>query len=199
MTPTLVRISMIFFCLIGVDSWAFYSTMTTSEVPPPESQNIIGEVQYFGPIQALALKAHWERGISDELGYILSAGIGASLFGAGGAIKWMPFPDLENQPGAGVLAELFLARFEGSRDFSLRLHPLVSKKFHTKIGEIHPYAALPFGYALRGDESKFPIHLTVGSRFEGEKFESFALFLEFGIALKDGVSYGSLGVQTSFK
>jgi len=181
--------------LFSSRSDAQYSTMSTGTLTKSEKTQFLGEFQYITSEQQLNLLARFEHGINQDFDYQLVGGVGASFLAAGAFMKWVPIPDYRNQPAVGGLFGVFLARSQSERDFSLRLHPFVSKRIDSKIGEFEPFASLPVAYAIRGDEDGFPVHLALGTGYQHSEMKDYRVFAEMGIALNYGHPYLSLGIE----
>ncbi|WP_289445200.1 hypothetical protein, partial [Klebsiella pneumoniae] len=80
-------------------------------------------------------------------------GVGSDeFFYTGLFVKYVPFPDTEDQPALGLIGGATFGREEVSLEkeevLTLRVSPLLSKDFETDIGLVTPYASLPISAAF---------------------------------------------------
>jgi hypothetical protein len=114
---------------------------------------------------------------------------GETDFTLGGYWKWIPVPDYDSQPAMGVKVGAVLAR-EGTESIvSLRVHPMISKKYLTEAGTFTPYAALPIGVTSYKEKNIIPMNLVVGSDYHIPGFKKFWFTGEIGINVQDSEAY----------
>jgi hypothetical protein len=117
-------------------------------------------------------------------------GVGDGVdFEVGGLYKYIPFPDTDRQPAIGGEAGIVFARTGGKSEIDLRLNPLVSKKLETEIGDISPYASIPFTVAFRDGSTLVPIQLAFGSEFRLLSTPQLSFFVEGGLNLHEAFGY----------
>lgn len=144
------------------------------------------------------LAARFDGPITDELNWKTLLGFGTTDFFAGGFIKWVPIPDLENQPAIGVTAGVLYANFEDISELSLRVHPFISKKFDLEFGDVSPYLALPVGIATREDETDVPFQAALGVEFLPDGLEKINFVAELGFDINDAFPYFAFGANLTF-
>ena len=116
-------------------------------------------------------------------------GAGTVDFHTGGSIKFVPFPDIENQPALGVRGGLFLVRDANESNIAFQLAPLASKKIESDHGLFTPYGSLAFSYITWREKKRTGTQLIVGSDFQYNKDDELKFGAELGISLNDSYSY----------
>ncbi len=143
---------------------------------------------------------------SQSVDYRLKVGTGATDINLGVAAKWMPIPDLQNQPALGFIFDFdWISDQVGNADFdytTLRMSPLISKSFKWEYGVMTPYAAVPLGlrYLLddagaNQDEFDFFVQLTFGAELNFEAYENLTFFGEAGFDIEEAITYFSLAAR----
>ena len=125
-------------------------------------------------------------------------GFGEVDFHAGGYLKWIPFPDYATQPAIGGLAGVHFAKFGGLSEFSVRVHPYISKSFNLSVGRISPYAALPVALAFIDGETNNPIQFQIGTELRVREIKNVSFLAEFGVDLSESFSFFSLGIAFNY-
>nr|WP_295905887.1 hypothetical protein [uncultured Bdellovibrio sp.] len=137
--------------------------------------------------------------INDATSARITMGAGAVDFNAFVSAKWMPFPDVENQPAMGLRVGAGLARDEDENLLQLQVAPLVSKKFDTEYGLAVPYLAVPFTFLNTKEENTVASNLTVGSEFHYADWNQVTLGGEVGLDLNKSYSYISIFATFPFE
>ena len=122
----------------------------------------------------------------------VTLGGGAVDFNAFASAKWVPFPDVDNQPAMGVRFGAGIARDEGENILQLQVAPIVSKKMETDYGLAVPYLSTPFTFINTKVENVLASNLTVGTEFHYVDFPQGTLGAELGIELNKSYSYISI-------
>jgi hypothetical protein len=138
-----------------------------------------------------------DKGINDEMSARLRLGAGDTDFSAGGSLKWVPFPDYGQQPAVGGKVGGYFWRESEESYFTVRVEPIVSKRFETGIGEFTPYASLPLMLNSGKDKNNTSMQLVGGTEFFHSEADNMTFGAEFGIDTKDSFSYVS-GYVTIF-
>ena len=128
-------------------------------------------------------------------------GFGKIDFQIGGMLKWMPFPDTDSQPAIGGEAGIIFARIGSINQYSIRLHPIVSKRIETEIGDVIPYGSLPFGITVQsggGDETFMPAQLVAGTELRPLEMKNWSFFGELGVNLTKSFGYASVALAYRF-
>ncbi|WP_413944617.1 hypothetical protein [Bdellovibrio sp. HCB-162] len=137
--------------------------------------------------------------INDATSARITMGAGAVDFNAFVSAKWMPFPDVDNQPAMGLRVGAGLARDEDENLLQLQVAPLVSKKFDTEYGLAVPYLAVPFTFLNTKEENTVASNLTVGSEFHYADWNQVTLGGEVGLDLNKSYSYISIFATFPFE
>ncbi|WP_413613376.1 hypothetical protein [Bdellovibrio sp. HCB-110] len=141
----------------------------------------------------------FDTNINEATSARITMGAGAVDFNAFVSAKWMPFPDVDNQPAMGLRAGAGLARDEEENLLQLQLAPLLSKKFDTEYGLAVPYLAVPFTFLNTKEENLVASNLTVGSEFHYADWNQVTLGGEVGFDLNKSYSYISIFATFPFE
>lgn len=137
---------------------------------------------------------------SPSLDYRFKFGSGETDMNLGIAAKWIPIPDLQNQPALGAIFDFDWISDEDFDFLTFRFAPLISKNFKWEYGSMSPYAALPIGgrYYLDetgGDDFDFFLQLTFGVELNFEAYENLSFFGEAGFDIDESITYFSLAAR----
>lgn len=141
------------------------------------------------------LDAAW----SDSLSSRFTLGVGVVDFYSGASLKYIPFPDVAQQPAIGIKASFWYAR-EGTENITTaHLAPMVSKKFQSEdYGLFIPYTALGISiYELDGD-SKTGTQFFIGTDWKAPALPDYNMSAEFAMDLEDSVSHISFFIALPF-
>jgi hypothetical protein len=125
-------------------------------------------------------------------------GFGKVDFQLGGFYKVVPFPDTNGQPAMGAEAGVIFARVKGETEFSLRIHPLISKRFETEVGDLIAYASLPVGFTSRGSQNVIPVQIVGGAELRPLDMANISFFAEFGLNVANSFSHISGAIAFRF-
>ncbi len=180
-------------------SAAYFSTMDTGDITANGRYRIIAEPQIIiDKYEGLNMTGRFSTGLTEDSAVEALVGAGEVDFQLGGFYKWVPFPDVEGQPAIGGKAGVIFARVKGETEFSLRFHPLVSKKFETEAGDITPYASLPIGITNRDDTTFIPVQLAGGAEWKTLSSENLRFMAEIGFNISKAFPYVSVGLVYEF-
>jgi len=189
---------------ISAPAHAYYSVMDTGEVMSSGRYKLTPEIQFITQGGGANVGTNFDYGWNDDVGLRAQIGAGDTDFYLGGFLKYMPFPDIDNQPAIGFNAGLVYARDAGDNDYTVRVEPIVSKKFDVQFGAINPYASLPLGIQHRGadkyvnDHNNLTVQLAVGTQVDLKTLPNVGLMAEIGIDLNKTSNYVSFGGAWSF-
>lgn len=186
--------------LIGANANAYFSTIDNGELVAPgayqasfEPQLLLNDRQGFNVIGRL------DVGLDQQSSLRALVGVGKVDFQIGGFYKIVPFPDTPKQPAIGADAGVIIARYDGDTKISFRLHPLVSKRFESEVGDFTPYASLPIGVTTSTlDGTYTPVQLVGGTEFRSMNYPNVSYFAELGINLNKSFSYVSAALAYRF-
>lgn len=169
---------------------AYFTTLDTGELLQPQQYKAAFAPQLIlNDFEGLNALGTFDVGINEYSSVRGLLGFGEVDFQMGGFYKFIPFPDTPKQPAIGAQVGALVAHVGGDTQFSLRLHPLISKKLQTEIGDLTPYASLPIGVTARDDDTLTPIQFVVGSELRPLNTKNFSYFVELGVELNDAFSY----------
>lgn len=140
-----------------------------------------------------------DTAVSESSSARISMGAGAVDFNAFASFKYIPFPDVENQPSMGFRAGAGIARDEEQNLLQLQFAPLVSKKFDTEYGLAVPYLAVPFTFLNTKEENLVATNLSIGSEFHYVDWDQVTLGAEAGVDLNKSYSYISIFATFPFE
>ncbi len=129
----------------------------------------------------------------------IAMGAGAVDFNAFVSAKWVPIPDVDNQPAMGLRIGAGIARDEEQNLLQLQVAPMVSKKFDTEYGLTVPYLAAPFTFLNTKEENLVASNLTVGSEYHNPDWPQAVLGAELGIELNKSYTYISIFATFPFE
>jgi hypothetical protein len=139
--------------------------------------------------------AKFTQGISelmDAAGFI-GTGSGPRNFRIGGDIVWDFFPDIDRQPGIGLLTRAVYYRIPNTGRLDIFGAPYVHKAMMTSgKDEIDPFFAIPIGEEFSEGTYRTTTQLVFGSMFKAT--EQLRYSLELGINLNYTETYISGGI-----
>lgn len=192
-------LSLAAFALFSFSAHGYYSVMDTGEILDRGRYKLTPELQFITDDGGANVGTHFDLGIAEDMGLRGDIGFGDTSFYAGAALKYMPFPDTEDQPAIGFNAGFVYARDAGDADFSVRVEPLVSKKFRPDFGAITPYAAVPIGWQHRsadkyaGDKDNLTLQIALGTQLDLKALPNWGLLMELGFDINKTFGYISFG------
>lgn len=176
--------------LISPKSHAYFATIDTGEMIEPEKYQAVFEPQLiFNRYEGTNFSGRFDVGLTEESSIRGILGFGKVDFQLGGLYKFIPFPDTAKQPAMGGEVGLLFARVAGQTEVSLRVHPLISKRFETEMGDLVPYASLPLGITWRTDETVMPVQIVGGTEIRPLTMPKISFFAELGVNLNKSFSY----------
>lgn len=187
--------------LISSPASAYFGTMDTGEVlKEGQYQAMVGPQFIFNQYDGANFTGRLDMGLMEGVSFRGILGFGKVDFQIGGMVKWIPFPDTSEQPAIGGSAGVLIARIGSLTQYSVRLHPLVSKKLETEVGDITPYVSLPLGVTVQTgvDETIVPVQLVLGSEFRPLEMSRWGFFGEVGVNMSKSFGYASVGVTFRF-
>ncbi len=165
-TKTLIVVSGLF---LTNPAAAYFDTMDTGEVlRDGEYQAMVGPQFIFNQYDGANFTGRLDMGLMEGVSVRGILGFGKVDFQIGGLVKRIPFPDTPEKPAIGGSAGVIIARIGSLTQYSLRLHPLVSKKIETEVGDLTPFISLPLGVTVQTgvDETIVPVQLVSVRSFD---------------------------------
>lgn len=136
--------------------------------------------------------------VNDSTSFRAQAGLGKVDFHAAGSIKYIPFPDFDNQPAMGIKGGLWYARWQEENWLTLQVAPLASRRLQTEHGVLIPYIALPINLVSRKERNFTGVQVAFGSEWKHPTWEHLLLTGELAISLNDSVSAMTIGLSFPF-
>jgi hypothetical protein len=172
---------------------AYLSIAESGEVLPAGKYQVGIEPQLFtNRDNGANVNVFFDTNLNDATSARVSMGAGAIDFNAFASVKWMPFPDVDNQPAMGLRGGLGMARNEDENFLEAQFAPLVSKKFDTIYGLTVPYLAVPFTYLNTKDDDYVASNLAIGTEFHSNEWNEVTFGAELGLELNKSYSYISI-------
>ena len=189
--------------LAATPAHAYYSTLDNGEVlQDGQYQAMIAPQLIFNNYDGGNFTGRLDMGIMEGVSARGVLGFGKVDFQIGGLVKYIPFPDTESQPAIGAEAGLIVARIGSLTQYSVRVHPLISKRVETEIGDVIPYVSLPLGVTVQSggvDETFVPVQLVGGAELRPLEMKNWSFFGEVGVNLTRSFGYATLAVAYRFE
>lgn len=175
---------------------AYMAISETAAIVPQDKYRIGFEPQILtnqgGGVNATLFA---DRGINDSTSGRVYIGGGAQDFTTGGSVKYIPFPDVDQQPAMGVRGGARYARSGSANILSVEFAPLISKVITTDSGTFHPYVAIPFNYIVTKEKNFVGTQMVFGHEWSIKDLEKAQIGAELGFSLNDSYSYISGGAS----
>lgn len=183
-----------FFCflslLVSTSASAFMTVQETAEISPLGKYKLGVEPQLkMSDGNGFNFSGFFDAALSDATSARVSAGFGDTDFYAGGSFKWVPVPDYGQQPAIGGKASIITSRDASTNFVTLRIEPLISKKFETDQGLFTPYGAIPVMFTSGNSKNTTGIQIAGGSEYHHPNWGNTVVAAELGIDAKDSFSY----------
>lgn len=142
--------------------------------------------------------AFFDAPINESTSARILIGAGTVDFNGFASVKYVPFPDVDNQPAIGIRGGIGVNRINGNNGIDLQVAPLVSKKTDTDIGLMVPYFALPLTYTSNSNDSFTRANVAIGSEWHSPQVPEVTFGAELGLDLNRSYSYISAFVTMPF-
>lgn len=182
---------------------AYFSTLDNGEVlKDGQFQAMLAPQVIFNNYDGGNVTGRLDMGLMEGVSARGILGFGKVDFQIGGMVKWVPFPDTESQPAIGGEAGALIARIGSRTQYSVRFHPLISKRIETEIGDVIPYGSLPLGVTVQSggtDETFIPVQLVGGTELRPLEMKNWSFFGEVGVNMTRSFGYVTLAVAYRFE
>jgi hypothetical protein len=138
------------------------------------------------------LNVFLDTAFSDSTSGRITMGAGSVDFNAFASVKWMPFPDVDNQPAMGIRIGAGVARDEDENIVQIQAAPMASKRFNTEYGMTVPYIAIPFTYLNMDSDNVWASNLAIGSEWHPTDWAYGTIGGEVGFEINKSYSYISV-------
>lgn len=128
----------------------------------------------------------------------VSLGGGSVDFSSFASVKYVPFPDVDNQPAIGVRIGAGLARDDSKNILLAQFAPIVSKKFSSEYGPFVPYLAIPFELINTKEENFASSQVVFGTEYSHPEVDGARFGAEIGFETRRSYSYISAFVTIPF-
>ncbi len=178
--------------------WAYYEVLDNAEILSRGAYKLTGATQALTESGGLNATGIFDAGFTEDFGARALAGFGKTDFYFGAMAKWIPIPDVENQPAVGFNGGLIYAKWLDGHDLTFRVEPLVSKKFNIDSSTVTPYASLPIGIRMRNskykdDTTEMTWQLVLGSQLQLERWKNLQFIGEVGLDLDNSLAHVEVG------
>lgn len=136
--------------------------------------------------------------VNDSTSFRAQAGLGKVDFHAAGSVKYVPFPDYQNQPAMGVRGGLSYARWQSENWLTMQIAPLASRRLQTEQGVLIPYIALPINITSRKDKNFTGVQVAFGAEWKHPSWDHLLVTGEMAISLNDSISALTVGLSFPF-
>jgi len=194
------------FCILAILSftsaaWAHTEVLDTGEVMGPGKFKLTGGLQALTERGGANATAIFDTGIQQDWAVRALAGFGKTDYYGGALLKWMPIPDVENQPAIGFNAGITYAHWLDFKETTFRFEPLISKKFVIDGNTaITPYGSIPIGIRLRSADdadvsssTQTTLQFAAGGQLQVERWKNLQFIAELGLDLDHAESYIEVG------
>ena len=144
--------------------------------------------------------AFYDMYLVDGINGRVELGGGKTDFWTTASVKWVPIPDIERQPAAGLRTAVTIARHDDINFYNIQIAPIVSKKADTRYGEMVPYLALPITFVNANKDlnatskSRTETQFAIGAEWFQDKEMNYGA--EFNLNLNN--SFSSVSAFISF-
>lgn len=182
---------------------AYYSVLDNNEILSKGNYKITTNAQFITEGGGGAnVAARFDMGLDEEFGVRGIFGVGQTDFFAGGMVRWVPIPDIDNQPAVGFNAGVLYGKDEDVRDLTVRIEPIASKKFNVSETIFTPYVSLPLGVRFQDtdveDDTNVTWQLVVGSQLQIPDLQKIHFIGEIGLDLTKAPTYVNIGALLYF-
>lgn len=185
--------------LISSTASAYLTIGESAELPPANFYQIGFEPQFFTNAGGgTNVSGFFDAPFTDASSGRLWLGAGIIDFNVGATYKYVPFPDVDNQPGIGFRAGGFFSRKSSENFLTLQLAPIFSKKVNTENGLFIPYTAVSVNVTNTKERNFTGTQFVLGSEYKTPEIPHMHFGLEAGFELNDSYSYISGTVTFPF-
>ncbi|CAN5495189.1 hypothetical protein BH10BDE1_BH10BDE1_23600 [soil metagenome] len=200
--PLLAAAAATLVLLGSAPAHAYYSTVDNGEVlKEGQFQAMFAPQLIFNNYDGGNFTGRLDMGLMEGVSARGILGFGKVDFQIGGMVKWIPYPDTASQPAIGGEAGLIVARIGSLTQYSIRFHPLLSKKFELEIGDVIPYGSLPLGVTVQSggvDETFVPVQLVAGAELRPLDMKNWSFFGEIGVNVTRSFGYVTAAIAYRF-
>jgi len=191
--------SLLLLLIHSSSAWAYLSFAESAEIMPAGRYQVGFEPQLLtNRGNGANFNLFFDANVNDDTSARVTMGAGAIDFNAFASVKYIPFPDVGNQPAMGLRAGAGVSRDEGENLLTAQLAPMLSKKFNTEYGMSVPYLAIPFNFVNSKEENYVGSNVVFGTEFHSKDAQNFIFGAEIGAELSKSYSYISAFITIPF-
>lgn len=154
----------LFFPLMSLAN--YLSIGESGEVINPGSYRVGGSLQSLSAgTGGLNVGGFLDAGWRDDLSSRFLFGVGSVEYQMGATLKYIPFPDVGNQPALGIRSAFWLSRFDDTSVVTLQFAPMASKKITVPKGNLTSYVAVPINVISIKNHNEVGTQFTVGAEY----------------------------------
>lgn len=127
----------------------------------------------------------------------ISIGGGKIDFWTQASVKWVPFPDVDNQPAMGIRSAIGYARDGTQSSVQLQIAPIISKKSLTSMHDMLPYIGFPITYVMEKENNYVASQISLGAIWY--PWNVAQIGAEFNLNLKNSISSASVYMNFPFE
>jgi hypothetical protein len=179
-------------------SYAYLSLNESAEILPDNYFNLGFAPQTFlsdggGFDASVFADAH----LYDNTDGRISIGGGDIDFWTQASAKWVPFPDVDNQPAMGLRGAIGYSRDHDENFMHLQISPILSKKSLTSVYDMLPYVGLPITYIMEKGNNYVATQISLGALWF--PWNVAQVGAEFNLNLKNSISSASVFLMFPFE
>lgn len=146
-----------FFLLSATRAFAFLELNETAELIPNDGRYRVGFFPqlYLDNGGGTNFGAFLDMHVNEEMNSRFTVGGGATDFWASGSLKWVPYPDYQDQPALGFRGSFTYAYDSNRSSYNTQITPIVSKLIETRFGKVNPFAGLPVTWVYTNNTTSF--------------------------------------------
>lgn len=184
--------------LLTPSTYAFMSLNESAEILPDNYFNIgVAPQVYLSNGGGSDVSVFIDSHLFDNTDGRITLGSGDTDFWTQASVKWVPFPDVDDQPAMGLRGAVAYARDESLNFLHVQISPIFSKKSTTAVHDMLPYAGLPITFVSEKENSYVASQLTLGALWF--PWNTAHLGAEFNLNLKNSVSSASVFFMFPFE
>lgn len=184
-------------------AFANYAVFDNGEVLKDGHYKFTGHTQHLTDHGGINGSAILDMGFTEDWGARGFVGFGQTDIFFGALAKWMPLKEEEKRPAMGFNFGFHYVKESGTRDFVVRIEPLISKKIEMGNFWLTPYGSVPVGSRSRDTENAgtvadFTAQFVAGTQVQIEKWKNLQFIAEIGIELSEAPNYVGAGAILYF-
>lgn len=158
----------IFILFVPLMSLANYLSIGESgEIINPGSYRVGGSLQSLSAGSGgMNVGGFLDAGWQDDLSSRFLFGVGSVEYQMGATLKYIPFPDVDNQPALGVRSAFWLSRQDDTSVTTLQFAPMASKRIQIPKGNLFSYVALPINIVAIKNHNEAGTQFTLGAEYD---------------------------------